>query len=94
MPHLQWSRAAQADLERLQVFIAKYDEAASWRALRQIMTAVKSLTTNTHQGRRYRGMNDVRELMVPYGARGYIVRYQVREDAILIVRVWHGREDR
>lgn len=39
-------------------------------------------------------MNDVRELVVPYGARGYIVRYQVRENAILIVRVWHGREDR
>ncbi|MEM1086444.1 MAG: type II toxin-antitoxin system RelE/ParE family toxin [Pseudomonadota bacterium] len=35
-----------------------------------------------------------RELTVVFGARGYVVRYRLMEDRVIIVRVWHGLEDR
>jgi len=35
-----------------------------------------------------------RELIVPFGARAYEARYRLIDDRVVIVRVWHGLEDR
>ena len=38
----------------------------------------------------------MRQIVVRFGASGYIVRYNVRSETndILITRIWHGREAR
>lgn len=36
----------------------------------------------------------LRETIVPYGKSRCVIRYQVSDDAIVIVRIWHGRENR
>ncbi len=38
----------------------------------------------------------IRQIVIRFGASGYIVRYNVRADTkdILIMRIWHGREAR
>jgi plasmid stabilization system protein ParE len=37
-----------------------------------------------------------RELVVPFGAGAYIIRYRVdhRRNKVVITRLWHGREQR
>jgi hypothetical protein len=37
-----------------------------------------------------------RELVVPFGSGAYIIRYRIdtRRDAVVITRLWHGREQR
>ena len=42
------------------------------------------------------GAADIRQIVVRFGASGYIVRYAVlpEEGSILITRIWHGREAR
>ncbi len=37
---------------------------------------------------------DWRELVTPAGRTAYVLRYRIDEDAVVIARVWHGREDR
>jgi toxin ParE1/3/4 len=39
---------------------------------------------------------DIRQIVVRFGRRGYIVRYRVLppDDAIFVTRIWHGREAR
>jgi plasmid stabilization system protein ParE len=37
---------------------------------------------------------DTRELRVRFGRYGYIVRYVLRDEVVVITRVFHGREDR
>jgi hypothetical protein len=37
---------------------------------------------------------DIRQLVVRFGASGYIVRYASLPPDILITRIWHGREER
>jgi hypothetical protein len=39
---------------------------------------------------------DIRQIVVRFGASGYIVRYAalLGEGDILITRIWHGREAR
>ena len=33
-----------------------------------------------------------RELVVPFGAGAYVLRYRVHRDTVIIIRVWHNRE--
>jgi plasmid stabilization system protein ParE len=44
-------------------------------------------------GRRIEGRED-RKFSVPFGERGYLLRYRLHEGAIVILRIWHGLEDR
>jgi toxin ParE1/3/4 len=39
---------------------------------------------------------DIRQIVIRFGASGYIVRYAIltETDDILVTRVWHGRESR
>lgn len=39
-------------------------------------------------------MDGFRELFVTFGARGYVIRYRIDKDHIVIVRVWHSLEQR
>jgi plasmid stabilization system protein ParE len=36
---------------------------------------------------------EIRDLIVPFGARAYRIRYQVLPDEVRGLRVWHARED-
>lgn len=35
-----------------------------------------------------------RELIIPFRARSYVMRYRLFEQRVIIVRVWHGLEER
>ena len=37
---------------------------------------------------------DYRELPLRFGAKGYVVRYRLLENQIIIVRIWHSLENR
>jgi plasmid stabilization system protein ParE len=35
------------------------------------------------------------ELIIPFGPGGYVLQYRLDGDqAVVIIRIWHGREDR
>ena len=36
----------------------------------------------------------LRETVVLYGKSSYLVRYRVTDDAVIITRIWHGKENR
>ena len=42
------------------------------------------------------GIASVRELVVPFGQSSYVLRYAylANRDEIVILRIWHGREQR
>jgi plasmid stabilization system protein ParE len=92
---LIFSHGAIADLERLRAFLQTQNPDAAQRAIRSIEEAVQSLVTFPTLGRPS-GIAHLRELIVPFGQSAYILRYAhlPQEDAILVVRIWHGRENR
>lgn len=89
------SRAALVDLERLRDFLSDKNPDAAHRAIAVLMAAMESLDVSPDRGRPSR-VAGARELIVPFGSSAYIVRYAHREQTseILILRIWHGREDR
>ncbi|MEJ2389346.1 MAG: type II toxin-antitoxin system RelE/ParE family toxin [Chromatiaceae bacterium] len=90
---LVWSQAARRDLIRLREFIEPHNPAAARRAAAMLRKAANLLQEQPGIGRRIEGRED-RELSVPFGQRGYLLRYRLHEDTIVILRIWHGLEDR
>jgi plasmid stabilization system protein ParE len=90
---LVWSPAARRDLVRLRQFTEPHNPGAARRAAAALKKAASLLCEQPGIGRRIEGRED-RELSVPFGDRGYLLRYRLHEDTIVILRLWHGLEDR
>ena len=89
------SADAVDDVERLRSFLDRNNPDAARRALALIWTAIERLQEFPDLGMPT-GDTDIRQIVVRFGASGYIIRYAVlAEDGnILITRIWHGREAR
>jgi plasmid stabilization system protein ParE len=89
------SRAAAADLERLHEFLADKSPAAARQAVTALLAAAESLHSFPERGRPS-GVRNIRELIVPFGRSGYVLRYahSAAADEAIILRIWHGREAR
>lgn len=94
MKRIIWSGTALKRLQAAYYFLLEYDEEAAKAAVLQIKKAVAGLATAPHCGRPVLEVPsaDVRELVVHYGASGYVVLYQVEETRILIMTLRHQRE--
>lgn len=83
---------AKADLLRLNAFLASQSADAARRAMDAIDSGLRSLSEMPDRGpERPHG---VRELMIPFGASGYVVQFRVDHDTVIIARIVHMREDR
>jgi plasmid stabilization system protein ParE len=89
------SQAAAGDLARVHAFLANKNRAAADRAVAVLGSAIQSLDTFPERGRPS-GTPNVRELIVPFGRSGYVLRYSYRQqaDEVVVLRLWHGREAR
>ena len=86
---------AVEDVERLRLFLDQHNPGAAQRALASIWRAIERLEEFPNLGMRTEDA-ELRQIVVRFGASGYIVRYAVLTEAqdILITRIWHGREAR
>lgn len=93
---LNWHPQAVADLARLREFIHIHNPAAANRAATRIRETVRQLLDFPDIGKGVEDINNqnLRDLFIPFGQGGYWLRYLVRQDDIVIVRIWHGRENR
>ncbi len=88
---LQFSEAAVNDLVRLREFIAEYNPEAAQRVAQRLRGAIQRLVDMPQIGRPVDDMpGEIREMI--FGK--YVVRYQVRQHMLFILRIWHGKEDR
>jgi plasmid stabilization system protein ParE len=86
---------AVEDVGRLRAFLDQHNPGAARRALASIWTAIDRLQEFPDLGTPTADAN-IRQIVVRFGASGYIVRYAAvpgGED-ILVTRIWHGREAR
>src|SRR5439155_21119550 len=86
---------AVEDIERLRSFLHQNNPDAARRALALIWAAIDRLQEFPDLGMAT-GDADIRQIVVRFGASGYIVRYAALPGPkdILITRIWHGRHAR
>lgn len=87
------SQAARADLARLHDFLAEKNRTAADRAISTVIAAVQSIEAFPMRGRPTATAN-VRELVIPFGRSGYLLRYaySAERDEAVVLRIAHGRE--
>ncbi|WP_245898185.1 type II toxin-antitoxin system RelE/ParE family toxin [Phreatobacter cathodiphilus] len=84
---------AVAGLERCRRFLAARDRRASQRAAAEIRRHFSALERLPGMGRPV-GREGLRELVIPFGAAGYVAlyRHEPDEDRVLILAFRHQRE--
>ena len=90
---LKWSETALADVVRLRRFIETHNPGAARRAAEALKKGAALLLDHPGLGRRLEGRQD-RELNIPFGKRGYVMRYRLDGDNIVILKIWHELESR
>lgn len=89
---LKWSSKAVSDLGRLYDFLAPLDKKAAARTIQTLTTAPNKVADQPRLGERLEMFEpkEVRRLVIGK----YEIRYQVTDETIYILRVWHTRERR
>ena len=87
-----YAARALADLERAFEYLARTNPHAAVAAAAAIRSAVENLAAHPLVGRRVEG--DLRELVISYGATGYIALYRflIQQDQVRALALRHQRE--
>jgi plasmid stabilization system protein ParE len=90
-----FSPDALADVDRLRTFLDQANPGAARRAMAAILTAIERLQEFPDLGMATADA-DIRQIVIQFGASGYIVRYPALAETgdILVTRIWRGREAR
>lgn len=86
---------AISDVQRLYDFLNTRNPAAAARAMTAIWNKLELVDTMPGLGYRTR-FSYIRQVRILFGKHGYVARYTIQESdgALLVLRIWHGREAR
>ena len=89
---LKWTRRAQGDLVRLHAFLASVNPHAATNVMQRLVAAPLRLLSHPRLGEQLEEFQprEVRQIIVG----PYEVRYEVEASMIVVLRIWHGRENR
>ncbi len=93
MSRLSWSPQALLDVQRIYRFLTSKNIDAAKRAVKAIRQGVKVLGQQPSIGRPIEDMPDeFREWVIDFGDSGYVARYRLDADEVVILVVRHQRE--
>jgi plasmid stabilization system protein ParE len=89
---LRWTRSALHDLERVHAFLAPVDPAAASAVVNALIAGVERLAEFPRLGERLPryALREVRRIFIG----DYELRYVVKATRLVVLRLWHTREDR
>ncbi|MBN3881223.1 MULTISPECIES: type II toxin-antitoxin system RelE/ParE family toxin [unclassified Nostoc] len=94
MSKVIWLPEALSDLVRLFDFLKLQNESIAFQAAQAIREAGFSLANMPYKGTAFGDGSERRKLIVPFGKYGYVIHYSLEDDTILVLPVYHGRENR
>ena len=93
MPHLKWTENSLRGVQKVYRFLAQYDPEAAQAAVKTIQNKAAILKRQPGAGRPADDLDpEHRELVIPFGASGYVLVYEVQQDYILVLAVKHQKE--
>lgn len=92
---VRYTKEARGDLKRLYAFLLRRDLKAAEKALASVRKGMEILQEFPFTCRKAQSENPfLRELLVPFGASGYIVLFEIEDDTyVTILGVRHQREE-
>ena len=93
MPQLIWSPQALHDVQRLYRFLAPKNLESAKRAVTAIRQGVNVLSLQPGMGRPVEDMeNEFRDWIIDFGDGGYVARYRIDAQQLIILAVRHQKE--
>ncbi|HGY1053534.1 TPA: type II toxin-antitoxin system RelE/ParE family toxin [Aeromonas salmonicida subsp. pectinolytica] len=93
MPQVIFAPGAIRDLQRIRDFLHQKNPIAAQRAAMTIIQSVQVLGQQPQIGRPIEDMPDAyREWVIEFGDSGYVARYRLDDETIVILAVRHQRE--
>ncbi len=93
MARVRWSHGATKNLVELEAFLARNSSPAAARAAQTILDGVRQLRTFPASGRPVDDTIDgMRDLIVPFGDGGYVIRYVLMGDEVVVTAIRHTRQ--
>ena len=93
MPQLIWSPQALHDVQRLYRFLAPKNLESAKRAVTAIRQGVNVLSLQPGMGRPVEDMeNEFRDWIIDFGDGGYVARYRIDGQQVIILAVRHRKE--
>ena len=95
MPQVRLSARTQSDITRLHSFLLSKNAKAAQKAAQAIRASFASLANTLLFGRLVDDAEDRRELVIDFGASGYLALYRVDRtlDVVIILAIKHQSED-
>jgi plasmid stabilization system protein ParE len=94
MTPIIWTKAATTDLKRHYSFLEPIDPGIAQKAVQAIFKAGESLKDNPRRGVVVLQAKGLRKLRVIFGKYGFVMHYVFIETEVLILRIYHGWENR
>ena len=88
---LRWTQSAADNLEHIRNYLTQYHPQFANSTVLELYEAIRSLKTSANRGRPGREKG-TREFVLP--RLPYIVVYRVKGDAIEILHIYHGAQNR
>jgi plasmid stabilization system protein ParE len=92
MRRVELRPAARRDMLRFEANLKRRSPRAALRMFDLVSGRILSLGVDPFKGVELQA--NMRELYVKFGKSAYVVRYRVTDDAVVVTRVWHGRQNR
>jgi len=89
---IRWAAEARDDVDRLADFVAAYDPARATEIEQELERAPRKLLEFPRRGPRLSEF-DPREIR-EYHVGAYLLRYELADADIIVLRFFHAREDR
>jgi plasmid stabilization system protein ParE len=88
---LRWTQSAYGDLRRLYEFLEPVNPGAAARAVRVIVNRIERIPAQPRLGERLPrfGPREVRRVL----AAKYEIRYELTDSDVVVLRIFHARED-
>jgi plasmid stabilization system protein ParE len=89
---VRWTSQSLGDVARLHAFLAEVNRPAAAKAVRSFTAAARQLREHPRSGELLEEFapREVRRLIVG----PYEMRYEIAQQSIFILRLWHGHEER
>jgi plasmid stabilization system protein ParE len=91
---LLWLPEAKEDIARLHEFLKHKNPDAASRAVDLLLAGADRLLNFPEIGKPLGDELKRRELYLAFGAGAYVLRYILTRNKIIVIRVWHSRENR
>jgi plasmid stabilization system protein ParE len=92
MAQISYSRNAISSLDRLHRFLAEKNPDAAARAINTIVDRLAAFEDLPRLGPVDQDRPDLRQLFIPFGAAGYVARYRISGDTVIVLAIRHMRE--